>query len=274
MFSVKIIEHSRHAIEGTEVVTFEVSYWRAIHGELLTHRQFSRNASSSRAIPIERMLKMVEENPAMPMHWGKNKSGMQADVEIPKEEQDKAKAIWLEAAKNAVESSRQLLELGVHKQVANRVTEPFQYIKVLISTTELDNFYNLRDHPDAQPEIQALAQEMKKALKASKPTILKKGEWHLPYVTKEERETLDTDLLPKLSSARCARVSYNNFDGTNANVEKDLLLFDKLAGSDPIHASALEHPCKAMFGRDYHTKPTNFRDFLQYRRIVEKQLES
>lgn len=224
---------------------------------------------------MQRMISMVEENPVIPENWGKNKAGMQPDEPLDEETQAKATAIWEEAMAFAIEKSREMSDLGVHKQWANRITEPYQHIKVLVTATEWDNFFHLRDHGDAQDEIQHLAQIIKVALHNSTPKVLKAGEWHLPYVTEEEKEKYDINTLCKLSSARCARVSYNNFDGSNANAEKDLELFEKLAGSDPIHASALEHPCKASSTADARNfTPTNLKNFLQFRRIVEKDMLS
>ncbi|SPY08083.1 FAD-dependent thymidylate synthase [Oligella urethralis] len=275
LIKAKVIEDSKHAYEGTRVTTLELTYPRFLHEQFLTHRVFSRNASSSRAIPVERMISKVEENPVIPEVWGKNKSGMQPDEPLDDKTQAKATAVWKEAMAFAVKQSREMAKLGVHKQWANRLTEPYQHIKVLVTSTEWGNFFHLRDHKDAQYEIQLLAKAIKEALNASKPKLLLHGEWHLPYVTQEERERFieDPETLCKLSSARCARVSYNNFDGTSANVEKDLELFEKLAGSNPIHASALEHPCRsAVFSDARNYLPTNFKNFLQFRRIVEREL--
>jgi thymidylate synthase ThyX len=80
MISAKIIADSISESEyGDRITTFELEYPRFIHGELMTHRLFSRNAASSRAIPINKMMDQVLTAPAMPVEWGLNKSGMQAE---------------------------------------------------------------------------------------------------------------------------------------------------------------------------------------------------
>ena len=152
MIKAEIIEHSISP-SGVEIITWVLEYPRFIHSEFMTHRGFSRNSASSRAIPIERMIQTIEENPAMPIHWGKNQAGMQAKEELQCGERIAAQEEWMHAMTSAVQHSRNLHELGVHKQIANRVTEPYQHMKVVMTTAESANWYWLRDHPDAQPEI-------------------------------------------------------------------------------------------------------------------------
>jgi hypothetical protein len=131
--------------------------------------------------------------------------------------------------------------VGAHKQIVNRLLEPFAHIRVVVTATEWENFYKLRRHPDAQPEIKALADAMWEAHQASTPKKLEAGEWHLPYVTAGEYVGYDDATLLKISTARCARVSYVAPGESTASVEKDLELYDRLVGSEPVHASPTEH---------------------------------
>lgn len=254
---------------GPRLITFELEYPRFIHSEFMTHRMFSRNASSSRAIPVNKMLERIRKEPAMPVHWGQNQPGMQADNEIANPEL--AKQLWMEAAEQACNMAEKMLSLNLHKQVVNRITEPFAHIRVLVSSTEWDNFFTLRDHPDAQPEIRELAIQMKKAMESSQPGLLYKDQWHLPFVKKEEIDTLDIETCRRASTARCARVSYLNHDGSTPSIEKDLKLYDQLITSRPIHASPTEH--QATPNWNYRDFSGNFRGWIQYRKLIEKEFE-
>ena len=262
---VKIIEDSCSGVKVTmgvqqlqnRIVTFQLRYPRFIHSELMTHRGFSRNASSSRAIPLAKMINQVMTNPAIPIHFGKNQSGMQAKVELEGEDRAQAQLTWLEASREAVRMVERLKEIGTHKQVANRLLEPFQYIEVVLTTTMkcLNNFFELRDHKDAQPEIALLAQKMKEALVKSEPNVIALGEWHIPYVSKEERQLYRTEILLNISVARCCRVSYLRHDNEAPSVKADLELCEKLAGSKPGHYSPFEH--QAQYVDDYIQNSSN-----------------
>lgn len=239
----KILAHSRGP-SGQEVVTFQLRYWRAIHAELMTHRVFSRNASSSRAIPIQKMIQAVLDDPAMPVCWGKNIPGMQAREEVDTDTRGYAKARWLAARDRAIEQAELLESLGLHKQLVNRVLEPWMHISVVLTSTieGLANFWHLRDRPDAQPEIQELARIMRSNYNGSIPRLLALGQWHLPYITAEEESSgLDRDMLRRVSAARCCRVSYNKHDGALASIKEDLALCERLIGQKPLHASPFEH---------------------------------
>ena len=219
--------------------------------EFNTHRMFSRSASSSRAIPVATMLKEVTENPVVPIYWGKNEPGMQSYQELEPEVKEQALKVWNEARDSAVKYASQLSELGVHKQYANLLLDPFTWIRVVVTATEWDNFFTLRLHETAKPEIRALAQEMRKAMDASTPVervsaadpdvVEREDVWHLPFITKEERQTLPVKTLLQVSTARCARTSYNKHDGTPSEVEADVKLFEKLVNSVPPHPSPAEH---------------------------------
>lgn len=267
----EVIEDSI-ADNGVRLTTLQLMYPRLIHSEFMTHRIFSRNASSSRAIPVAKMIDQVRNNPAMPAHWGKNQAGMQADAELPGHAKEWSKALWLKAANQAADTAEEMMRLGLHKQVANRILEPFQYIHVVVSATDFDGFFSLRDHPDADPTIQELARSMKEALTGSAASFIQQCGWHLPYVSMEERERYSgrPDLLCKISSARCCRVSYLKHDGSNPSVADDLELCDKLAGSVPIHASPFEHVATPSFKG--FPGSGNFRSWVQYRTVIENGL--
>lgn len=235
MATAKVILDSIY--KGHRLTTLEVEYERYIHSEFMTHRVFSRNASSSRAIPVEKMIKKVEEDAVYPIFMA-NQPGMQADVELKDDDLDEAYWIWSKAREDAIHHAQDLIRLGVHKQVVNRLLEPFSTIKVIVSATEWDNFFRLRISPDAQQEIQLLAIAIKKAMDESVPNRLDIGQWHLPYLTESEENLNALDLKKKISAARCARVSYLNQDKL-VEYHKDAELHDRLIESR--HASPFEH---------------------------------
>jgi hypothetical protein len=266
VIEVKIIADSVNDY-GNRLTTMQLRYPRFIHSEFMTHRMFSRNARSSRAVPTKKLIEEVFNNPVMPVHWGQNQPGMQASKEI----KDKQKAIdvWCSAAKQAADKAYYLEGLGVHKQVVNRILEPFLHIDVVVTATEWSNFYALRRHKDAQPEIKALADMMWESQQASKPEHVYEGEWHLPYITPEEwDQSIAWDRLIKISVARCARVSYKTFDGTPTKLEDDLKLYDRLVGAHPMHASPAEHQARPATTDDTDDICGNFRGWVQYRKTL------
>lgn len=261
----KIIEDSV-GTHGVRLITMQLKYPRLIHSEFMTHRVFSRNASSSRAIPVAKMLHQVRTDPAMPIHWGANQAGMQARAEIqPEANRQYAKSLWQQAGNMAAYFAETLSAMGLHKQVANRLLEPFQYIHTVVTSTEWNNFFALRDHPDADPNIAALAAVMRAAVDASTPTLRMLDEWHLPYVSEEERKLHPPHTCAKLSAARCARVSYVKHDGVASTMDEDLDLFHMLADNNPPHASPLEHQACPAYTADLWS--ANFRGWLQHRQI-------
>lgn len=280
MITAKIIEDSISP-DGKRITTLQLMYPRFIHSELMTHRVFSRNASSSRAIPVKKMLEMIRSEPAMPIHWGKNQPGMQANEQLVGYALYEAKALWIRAANDASNIAEEMNVIGLHKQVANRILEPFQHISVVLTATEFNNWFDLRAHPDAQPEIHELAIQMAKVMKGSNPKPITSGDWHLPYVTEEERRVLDIEVAKKVSAARCCRVSYLKHDGTSASIEEDILLCDRLAGAKPIHASPFEHQATPdlysegnppdMAGGCWSNKSLhgNFIGWIQHRKLIE-----
>lgn len=229
---------------GQRIVTFVLEYPRWIHAEFMTHRVFSRNAASSRAIPIDKMIQKVIDDPAMPVHWGKNQKGMQAEEQITPDQIHYAQLAWLKARDRAVESAKHLQSLGLHKQIVNRTIENFMNIKVVCTATDYDNFFLLRHHEDAQPEIRKLAECMKEAMHSSVSKFIQAGSWHLPFVTEEELNDSSANSIQKnfiRSAARCARVSYDKVDGGLSDLENDVRIFKQLVCSHPKHSSPLEH---------------------------------
>jgi len=207
----------------------------------MTHRIFSRSASSSRAVPIEKVISNVRDDPAMPIRWGLNQPGMQAsEAEAPLYA---ARSAWLDAASSAIREAENLMALGLHKQIVNRVLEPFAHIDVVVTATEWDNFFHLRISDKAQPEMRALAEAMRDAMDTSEPRPVRCGEWHLPYV--RDGEPRDAEV----SAARCARVSYLNHDQTAPDVEKDIALAWRLLKDQ--HMSPFEHQARPLGHGDW-----------------------
>lgn len=246
--TAKIIADSYSAINGKRITTFELTYPRFIHSELMTHRLFSRNAMSSRAVPIEKMLSFVRYEPALPVHWGVNQPGMQAKTELQGDEQKVVADLWQEAAQGAAYFASLLSDKGLHKQVVNRILEPFQLMKTVLTSTEFDNFFWLRKHVDAQPEIKELAERMYEQLEWNKllTVELDVGDWHTPYYEagywlKEDETPLEDALA--ISSSCCAQVSYRLLDDS---IEKARKVYQRLVESTPVHASPFEHQASPM----------------------------
>jgi hypothetical protein len=168
------------------LTTMELTFWRPVLAEFNTHRMLSRNAASSRAIRVEKMLQRVMEDPAMPVFWGKNQAGMQAAAELEGDALQDAQLHWLYARNDAVERAQKLLELGLHKQIVNRLLEPWCWITVIVSATDWNNFFWLRCHKDAQPEIRRMAALALVAYHKSQPELKLQGEWHCPLIQPDE----------------------------------------------------------------------------------------
>lgn len=269
MIEAKVIADSVSP-SRVRLTTFVLEYPRFIHAELMTHRVFSRNASSSRAIPIEKIIGKIEETPAMPVHWGINQKGMQAEKEVDKITSAICESLWLEARDNAVKIAKSLSDIGIHKQVVNRILEPFSHISVVLTATEFDNFFGLRCHPDAQPEMRVLAEKMRDAYYSSNPTKLEIGQWHLPFIKPEEKlipgnynSPKNEGLLIKASTARCARVSYLTHDRKNPTLDEDIVLHDRLLSSK--HMSPFEHIATPASSLEF---TGNFRGWIQYRKTI------
>lgn len=253
---------------GDRLTTMELTHHRFILAEIATHRVASTNGASSRAIPVHKRHAEIAKDLAYPVQFGTAQSGMQAGPPLEGYELFHAQQIWREAAESAITYAEQLLEHGVHKEVVNRLTEPFAWQRTIFTATEWDNFFGLRAHPDAQPEFRELAFKMKEAYENSTPTPLGYGEWHLPYITDEDRAEVGAEDLKKISAARVARVSYLNHDGKR-ELSKDIELFERLSGADPMHASPLEPVATPVDG----PCPGNFKGWAQYRHIISGEYD-
>lgn len=241
---VDVVAASAPKRGGARIATIHVRYPLIIHGEMMAHREFSRNARSQRAVPILTMLKEVWNNPFVPWHWGRNQKGMQARVPLTGWRRQLAIMVWLLASKFACVMVWMMMHLGAHKQLANRLLSPFLWIDTLITSTNWANFLHLRDHEDAEPHFMDLARMIRMALANAEYRPLSVYGWHLPFITEEERRNADrvSDLL-KMSTARCARISFKPFDGNGAP-EAEYARHDSLVGSEPLHASPTEHQAR------------------------------
>lgn len=274
------------------LTTFELEYPRFIHAEFMTHRMLSKNCASSRAIPVEVMHKSIADNMAQPVYWGKNQAGMQAKEELGPEDRDNAIRQWARGCGEAIQTSRILLHTGLHKQISNRVTEPFQMMKTVATATEWANLLHLRDHEDAQPEFKDLANKIRTAFSESTPFSLLPGDLHVPYITRNvsvyggiNYSTTGNLFLTKkealeVSVSCCAQVSYRKSDDS---LEKAKGMYDRLVKTDgPMHASPLEHQAWGMdlgaevwqngvthIRHDGSLWSANFKGWIQHRQTIE-----
>lgn len=245
---------------NARLTTMVVQFPRFLLPQFNTHRMFSRNSSSSRAIPVEKRILQVQTNPFVPDHWGKNKPGMQATQEIT--DTDHARSCWMQAIQSSIASAKEMQGLEVHKQLANRLLEPFAYQTVLVTATDWENFFHLRLHEDSQPEMQELARAMHEALRQSLPRL---ASFHLPFVSLEEAGNNVMSKLLSLSVARCARVSYDLEKQYSQEADEALESRLRIAG----HFSPFEHQARAAKDDNYHR---NFKGWIQHREINETPL--
>ena len=296
--SAKIVADSISK-SGKRITTFELEYPRWILAELNTHRQFSRNSMSSRAIPVNKQIQQIIENPATPVFWGLNQTGMSAKEEHSNVEL--CKGAWKDIAKEYEAFAGVLKEQNLHKQIVNRLLEPFQRMKTVLTATEFDNFFKLRLAPDAQPEIQELARCMKEAMDLNKPEFLKEGEWHTPYVEHFRGSDGDAELIyivdnigvsledaKSISTSCCAQVSYREID---SSYDKAMSVYVKLGlNTDHAHLSPTEHQATpipekmwTVYGcdrrywvdgithvdKDFNLWSGNLNSWIQHRQLIE-----
>jgi hypothetical protein len=216
------------------------------------------------------MIEQVRTDPFVPLSWGANQKGMQAHTEVDQDRANMAEQVWRTAAMDASIAAENLADLGIHKQLANRLLEPFQWMRTIITSTEWDNFLALRDHKDAEPHFQILAKCARDVLEDDSGwQVLHANEWHLPYVRPDEAASISKLLACKISSARCARVSYLTHDGLQPSQDADFKLFEALAGGVPMHASPLEHQAVVQLEVPGYTG--NLTHFNQFRKLWEAQ---
>lgn len=308
---------------GARLTTLELTFPRLVLAEFNTHRVFSRNSASSRAIPVSKQIAKVIDFPYVPSTFGANQPGMQASVDLEGQKAEDAKAAWLVAKNDAVLGALRLLfgeqrladllgtdyrsnshlvddtqnaqkinaalkayetemketrasgeehdYLNVHKQIANRLLEPFTWHTVLVTATEWDNFWALRDHDDADPAIRGIASLAHQKYLDSAPVLLTQGEWHLPLIQEDEKPLVseDIELWKKVSSGRCARVSYETHHGVR-DINADVSLFERLYSGG--HMSPLEHIATPLSPEWKHEDMPverwsgNFRGWKQWRK--------
>lgn len=304
MFAKIILASKSEVMTALPLITMHLHYPDIIHGEVMTHRVFSRNARSMRAVPVATMVKEVREDPFVPWHWGKNQRGMQASEECnegviirddryfdmvdARFDPVEREIAWRYAAEKAADVAEAFDRSGYHKQVANRIIAPYTWKHTLITSTSWANFLHLRDHEDAEPHFHDLAALVRRALKDAEYQILKPGDWHMPFILPQEKKFHDLATLQKLSVARSARISYAPFDG-DASIERELERYDLLVGSSPLHASPTEHQAtpdtrtaidryRVVNGRkkfvssgwdwDNGAQHGNFRGWIQFRKTL------
>jgi len=277
-FGAQILADSR-APNGRRLTTFEIAFPRYIQAEVNTHTILSKNSGSSRAIPVNKMLARLEEDPYYPVYWGSNKKGMQAGAELEGQVRKACEVVWRQAMTDAMGHAKTLRDLGLHKQDANRILEPWMWQTVIITGTEWDNFFHLRNHPDAHPAFSTVAAQMQELYEELEPVELGPGQWHLPLVdTKAVRpetaapstgdftqaaliaKELEPELwennatsairrlLIKVSAGRCARVSVLTHDGER-DLRADVGLHDRLLASG--HMSPFQHQARPIIESDF-----------------------
>jgi hypothetical protein len=273
MFEARILADSINDL-GDRLTTWLATYPRMIHSEMLTHKMLSRSSASSRAIPVGKMLSNIETDPVVPIWWGANEPGMQAFGEV--EDKAGAEAWWREGVATNIAHARRGVELGLHKQIVNRVPEAAMWITVIYSATTVSNLYGLRIHSAAEPHCRKIVTMMKEAQDASTPKKLREGEWHMPLIFDEDWKIAEsmplpsivhaTEYLVKVSVGRVARVSYLTHEGKRDLIE-DIKLHDKLIVQEPLHASPGEHVAQAMAYPKWFKK-----GFPDYAKLSSKEL--
>jgi len=267
-YSAKILKDSLSP-SGIRLVTAELTIPRVVLSEFNTHRNFSRNSASSRAIPIEKMIERALNDTFIPFYWGKNQKGMAAEEELSPELQEAAQVQWLAARDQMIERVKIMSQIGVHKQITNRLLEPWLYQTIIVTATEWENFFGLRCNKDAQPEIKKGAEMLRDAIDVSTPKQLLGGQWHLP-LTDDFDDLLKSGFsipeIVKISVGRCARVSYLTHDGVR-DPKADIELCDKLLKSG--HLSPMEHAARPFTHRldPAHEFYGNLRGWVSFRKL-------
>jgi thymidylate synthase ThyX len=243
MFNAKVLADSTNTCDN-RLTTMELTFPRFVLAEFNTHRMFSRNAASSRAIPVGKMIEQVEKNPVIPIHWGKAQKGMQAYEQFTGVDANECVDRWLTARDYALGAAEGMLDQGLHKQIVNRILEPWMWITVIVTGNEgaWNNFFALRCHHEAEPHIQKIAGMAREVRSQSIPQKLSTGQWHLPLIGFEGDELLSDEDKAKVSVGRCARVSYLTHEGRR-DVQADIDLHDRLLASK--HFSPFEHVARS-----------------------------
>lgn len=286
-YEAKIIADSISFETAVRLTTFEITFPRIVLAEFNTHRVLSRSSASSRAIPVEKMIERVRIDPFVPERWPVNGKGMQAKgfLQDP-DEIDNARRDWFTARDSAMDHAHQLQRRGIHKQISNRLLEPFLWHTVICTATEYANFFALRCDANAQPEIQTIALMMRDLYNDPNhvPRVVVQGEWHMPYVDfddeiklfQDEPPALRQTALARVASARCARISYLTHEGKR-DLGEDIRLSGDLQRNG--HMAPFEHVAICLSRIDAHVHTVvNGRDFgnfrapwLQYRKTLPNE---
>jgi thymidylate synthase ThyX len=264
--SVKLLLYSESEITHKKIATFVITIPKFLQAQINSHRALSRNSGSSRAIPAKMIRKRVIDNPFIPVEFGHNQPGMRGGKKVSGIRLFLAKKCWLWARFIPCTFHYLGEKLNIHKEVLNRLIEPWMFTEVVLTATEWNNFIKLRSENAAQPEIQIIAKEIDMLLENEKSQILKTGQWHLPFISDEELVRFDMATLQKISVARCARVSYKLYDGTGSTIEKDVALCDRLIKMG--HWSPFEHIAMAT---ETLNRSGNFIGWDQYRKEFEQE---
>jgi len=257
MYKAEIVADSINTA-GNRLTTFYLQYPRIIHAEMLRHRTMSRSVSSSRAIPVKRMIQQVREMAYVPAEWRMNESGMQGWTVADGKTLRAAQVIWADAAFVMTDCAESLAALGIHKQHVNRLLEPFVWVEEVVSATEWHNFFSLRTDGNADPAIQVIATMMRYSYEVATPYEIVTGSWHTPYI-RDDEQSLPIVTKQKVSAARCARVSYSLRNGKISDAQSDVALFDKLSSSR--HWSPLEHVAMAT------SEPVRIGNFVGWKQL-------
>ena len=235
---------------GITITTFLIDFPRFILAELNTHRAISKNGASSRAIPVAQQIKRVQDNPVVPIHFGLNQAGMSADTEVDENTKSKGLYEWLFNANRSVVGAQILQGMGVHKQVVNRIMEPYSFMRMVVTATEWDNFFWLRLHKDADPHIAELARVMLHAYQQTPAVVLTEDCWHTPFFAQgfwspivENAHGITAQEAIEHSMSCCAQTSYRKLD---MSTEKTEAIVERLFNGERCHASPSEHIARPM----------------------------
>lgn len=263
------------SLDGHRLTTIEVTLHRFVLAELNTHRVFSRNSASSRAIPVSKMLANYEDTPALPIYWVAEKSGMSGGDVLEGDDLQAAHDLFGDIHNMTSSMINAYIErcerqgfTKLHKSLINRLMEPMLWHTVIITSTEWENFFAQRCHPDAQPEMRYAAECIRIAYESSTP--VSNDGWHLPYISEEEKESYAPSVLCEVSAARCARVSYLTHDGVR-DINKDFELYNKLSTANPPHWSPMEHVAYSAKWDLQQTPKRNFKGWIQMRQFMEER---
>lgn len=274
---------------GITITTFLIDFPRFILAELNTHRAVSKNGASSRAIPVAQQIERVKNNPVVPIHFGLNQAGMSADTEVDENTKNKGVYEWLFNANRSVVGAQILQGMGVHKQVVNRIMEPYSFMRMVVTATEWDNFFWLRLHKDADPHIAELARVMLHAYQQTPAVVLTEDCWHTPFFAQgfwspivENAHGITAQEAIEHSMSCCAQTSYRKLD---MSTEKTEAIVERLFNGERVHASPSEHIAKPI--EFTHCNPfieathidsqdnlwsNNFKGWYQYRQGINNNV--